>query len=220
MSFYRGPKVVTNGLYALYDAADRNSYPGSGTAWYDISGNGRHGTLTNGVSFTQSTYNTLTFDGVDDYVNLPYNLAQASSANSYTIFAVAKLSSTSGTRRQIFGTDDGGYDWGFGAGDNTQFHIFSGENIYTAVSQDLNWHVFAGQWSSAGTKLYLDSNLIINTVNIGYDASVAANANIGRNPGYGEYWHGNIATIQIYNRALSATEIAQNFNALRGRFGI
>ena len=219
MSFYRGPKIVTSGLYALYDAADKNSYPGSGTAWRDISGNERHGTLTNGVGYAESSIPTLTFDGVDDFVNLPFPLTQASSANTCTIFAAARLSSTSASRRQIIGSDNGGFDWGFGAGDNTQYIVFTGAGVGSAVAQDLNWHIFAVQWSQTNTRFYIDNNLVVNT-SVDWDSSVASNANIGRNPGFGELWHGSISLVQIYDRVLADVEINQNFNALRGRFGI
>jgi hypothetical protein len=212
------PRIVTDGLVLCLDAANPKSYPGSGTTWFDLSGNGNNGTLVNGPSFTDKS---IVFDGVDDYVNLNLPFTQSSSANSYTIVMGAKLSTTSGSRRQLWSSDNGGFDWGFGAGDGTRFTIFSGENIYTGRTQDTNWHIFTAQWSSSfGTRLYIDNVLNISTANISYDASISATTSIGRNPGFGEYWNGNVSFVQLYNRALSAVEIQQNFNALRGRYGI
>lgn len=218
MSVAYNPKIVTDGLVLALDAANPKSYPGSGTTWFDLSGRGNNGTLTNGPTFAD---NALSFDGIDDYVNLNYVFTQFSSDYSYTLVMGARLSTTSGSRRQLWGSDDGGYDWGFGAGDGTKFIIFSGENLYAGRNQDTNWHIFTAQWSSSfGTRLYIDNVLDISTPNIDYDGSTATTTSIGRNPGFGEYWNGNVSFVQLYNRALTAAEIQQNFNATRGRYGI
>ena len=211
--------IVQSGLVLNLDAGNTNSYPGSGTAWTDLSGQGNDGTLTNGPTFSSANGGSIVFDGSNDYVNLNFPFTQSSSANSYTIVMGAKLSTTSSSRRQLWGSDNGGYDWGFGAGDGTKFTIFSGENIYTGRTQDTNWHIFTAQWSSTfGTRLYIDNVLDISTSNIGYDSSISSTTSIGRNPGYGEYWNGNVSFVQLYDRALTASEVTQNYNALRGRY--
>ena len=69
MSNNYGPKIVTDGLVLCLDAADQNSYPGSGNTWYDLSGNGNNGTLVNGVGYNSGNLGSLVFGGVDDYVN-------------------------------------------------------------------------------------------------------------------------------------------------------
>ena len=68
MSFNNGPTIVTNGLVLALDAGDRNSYPGTGTTWRDLSGNNNNGTLTNGPTFNTGSLGSIVFDGVDDYV--------------------------------------------------------------------------------------------------------------------------------------------------------
>ena len=60
------------------DAADKNSYIGSGTVWNDVSGNGNNGTLTNGPTFSNANGGCIVFDGVDEYVNVPYNASKIS----------------------------------------------------------------------------------------------------------------------------------------------
>jgi len=221
MGIAYNPKVITDGLVLALDAGNTKSYPGSGTTWTDLSGNGNTGTLVNGVGYDSGNGGALSFDGVDDYVNLNFPFTQSSSENSYTIVMGAKLSTTSSARRQLWGSDNDGYDWSFGAGDDTKFTIFSGENIYTGRTQDTDWHIFTAQWSSSfGTRLYIDNVLDISTANISYDISTASTTSIGRNPLFGEYWNGNVSFVQLYNRALTAAEVAQNYNALRGRYGI
>jgi hypothetical protein len=221
MGIAYNPRTITDGLVLCLDAANPKSYPGSGTTWTDLSGNGNNGTLVNGVGYNSGNLGSLVFDGVNDYINLNFAFTQSSSANSYTIVMGAKLSTTSSARRQLWGSDNGGFDWGFGAGDGTRFTIFSGENIYTGRTQDTNWHIFTAQWSSSfGTRLYIDNVLDISTANISYDSSISSTTSIGRNPGFGEYWNGNVSFVQLYNRALTASEIQQNFNATRSRYGI
>jgi hypothetical protein len=74
MSIGYGPRVVTDGLVLALDAADTNSYPGSGTTWNDLSGNGNTGTLTNGPTYSSDNGGSIVFDGTNDYVPLVNNL--------------------------------------------------------------------------------------------------------------------------------------------------
>ena len=69
MSISGGPDIVENGLVLHLDAADTNSYPGSGTLWTDLSGNGNNGTLTNGPAYSSNNKGYFSFDGTDDYVD-------------------------------------------------------------------------------------------------------------------------------------------------------
>jgi len=64
------PKITTDGLVLCLDAANPKSYPGSGTAWFDISGNSRNGTLTNSPTFSSSNQGYFSFDGTDDFVSI------------------------------------------------------------------------------------------------------------------------------------------------------
>lgn len=67
---YTGPNIVTDGLVLYLDAANTKSYPGSGTTWNDLSGNGNNGTLINGYIFNSIGNGNLVFDGSNDYVNI------------------------------------------------------------------------------------------------------------------------------------------------------
>ena len=69
MAVLNGPGIITSGLISALDAADRNSYPGSGTTWTDISGNNNNGTLTNGPTFSSTNGGAIVLDGADDYIN-------------------------------------------------------------------------------------------------------------------------------------------------------
>jgi hypothetical protein len=65
-----GPGIVTDGLVLSLDAANKKSYPGSGTAWTDLSGAGKSGTLTNGPVFSSDNVGIIDFDGSNDYIQL------------------------------------------------------------------------------------------------------------------------------------------------------
>ena len=221
MALAHSPRIVRDNIVQYLDAANTKSYPGSGTTWTDMSSRSRDGTLTNGPTFSTDNLGCFNFDGSNDYVNLNFVFTQSSSANSYTVVVAAKLSSTSTSRRQILSCDNGGHDWSFGSGDSGNFIIFSGQSSVQGRSQDLNWHIFTAQWSSSfGTRLWIDDELDINTSTISYDHSINGQTNLGRNPGFGEYFNGKIALCLIYDKALTEPEIKQNFNALRGRFEI
>lgn len=69
MGLTHSPKIVTNGLVLALDAANNKSYPGSGVTWYDLSGNGNNGTLTNGPTFNVGNLGSIVFDGTNDYVS-------------------------------------------------------------------------------------------------------------------------------------------------------
>jgi hypothetical protein len=75
MALFRGPNIVRSGLVLALDAADRNSYRGSGTSWFDLSGNTNTGTLTNGPTFNGGNGGSIVFDGVDDYADFGNVLA-------------------------------------------------------------------------------------------------------------------------------------------------
>ena len=84
MAFNNGPRIVTNGLVLCLDASDRNSYPGSGTTWYDVSNNGNHATLTNGPTFSTSNGGIFTFDGSNDYADVSLNLRNSFATTTFS----------------------------------------------------------------------------------------------------------------------------------------
>jgi hypothetical protein len=124
MAITRGPKIVRNGLVLALDAADINSYIGSGTSWKDMTGNENSGTLVNGPSFSGSNGGSIVFDGIDDYVILNggnnlnnWNADGINASNGYRGYTSAnvwfKVStiSTGGINKMIF--SDGSFEYGF-----------------------------------------------------------------------------------------------------------
>ena len=100
MSCIRGPSIVTNGLVLCLDAANIKSYAGTGTAWNDLSGNSRTGTLTNGPTYSGTNGGSIVFDGVNDYVQTP-SLSLTGNETNLTLSCWFKPANTNTTKAVI-----------------------------------------------------------------------------------------------------------------------
>ena len=220
MGFYRGPNIVTDGLVLALDAANPTSYISGSTTWQDLSGNNNSGSLVSGPAFSTNVGGNIVFDGSNKRATLTtpfgksgftsvsiwYNRVESVSSTSWrTLFATATtnihhLISQDTTR--VLGVFDGSFrSFGYTPPIDGNFHN------YTVVYQ-----------SATNATLYVDG-IFFSTISIILNLETSPIGSIG-NWTSGNYWAGSIATSQIYNRALSASEIQQNFNAMRGRFGI
>jgi hypothetical protein len=222
MSLSHSPKIVTNGLVLCLDAADKKSYPGTGTLWTDRSGNGNNGTLTNGPTFSGTNGGSIVFDGSDDYVDTPPIIA---SNSFFTISTWVYLASGAGNFPMIASVKSGGGISFFGIriGSNSA----PGFNLYLNGLQTNNQNVpLINTWYNAvavydgSAKVYVNS-VLLSQSSAGSSAGFPAGVWIGNGSLLGNsFWKGNIAQTSIYNRALTPQEILQNFNATRGRYGI
>jgi hypothetical protein len=213
-----GEPIVIDGLVLLLDAGNPASYPGSGTTWSDLSGNGNNGTLVNGVGYNSDNGGSLVFDGVDDYVLTPVNI----DANPNTVSAWFNASSTSGARGIVL-TDNGGWDKGFEI-TNGVFNIHVGNNLSsTGVSALSNtWYFGTIIYTSISMSFYINGTNVWNGGAPGGTSGSTVEIGRANFPGGAgsRFFIGNIAQVSIYNRALTASEIQQNFNAIRSRYGI
>jgi len=224
--------IVTNGLVLNLDAAKTDSYPGTGTTWRDLSGNSNNGTLTNGPTFSGiGKQASIVFDGVDDYVNL--GSPNSSKLTFGSLCSWVYLKSGGVTFQQVVGKRTAGNAPGFdymldlsSTGTNIRGLISNGSsfNMITGITT-LNydtWYYICFTWDGSNLKIYL--NGISNSTPVTQTITPQITDNpldiaIAKDPSP-RYFKGNIADTQIYNRALSAQEALQNFNALRGRYGI
>ena len=201
------------------DAGNTKSYPGSGTTWFDKSASGNDGTLTNGVSTATDGNGSLNFDGTNQYVELDSSLAFT---GAFTMTCFFKRDTT-GERSFLGKTGgSGGTKLIFLSNNNIFFRMVDGES---AVNFDIGFtNALLGEWtylaavrsSSNVIKASLNGNAL--TTNAARTGTFSPNA-IGRN-GDGQYWDGKLAGMQVYDRELTASEIQQNYNALKGRFGL
>jgi hypothetical protein len=225
MAFNYSPKIVTDGLVLYLDAANTKSYPGTGTTWNDLSGNGNNGTLTNGPTFDSSNGGSIVFDGVDDYaaVNTTPNLT-----NPLTICAFVNTSVITASNQVIYGPSANGSDNWLSISNNKA-------QIYATQTSDVNNFVVQGNTVIEANKWYHITGIVNNNVTSIYINGVFevassaqaftvagwnSTARIGQRATGQFPFNGRIASIYGYNRALSAAEILQNYNATKTRYGL
>jgi hypothetical protein len=225
MAISRGPKIVTNGLVLALDAADKNSYIGSGTTWTDLSGNNNTGTLTNGPTFNGGNGGSIVFDGVDDYVNVPYNASTISFPTNNATICVWFKTSTVGDGVGVLVTQRSSSDSGI------QTYIIS-TRLYadggSTAGVSSNAIIPNGTISFGGIVYDKTNSLLKLYVNGVFDNQVSYTGEIQDtypirlgNGAFGDGpYPGNIYIASVYNRALTATEILQNYNATKTRFGL
>ena len=223
MGISRGPKIVSSGLVLCLDAANKVSYPGSGTVWRDLSGNNNTGTLTNGPTFNAGNMGSIVFDGTDDCVTVTPNSIFNFGTGNFSIFCWIKTSKVSGYGT-IFALDDGA------SGNGILFYIMNTSGFFrtwvAGVAQNTAAAIANGNWNYVGiTRISGTVYQYVNGVQVGSFAS-AGSVRTNQIPRYGNFdntneyiYQGNIAVSHIYNTALSATEVLQNYNATKGRFG-
>ncbi len=260
MAISRGPKTTTNGLVFCVDAADKNSYIGSGTTWTDVSGNGNVGTLTNSPTFNSSNNGSIVFDGTNDYVDFGSNAINQNFDNCSICFWIKPTSfpSSGASPISIFGKNDsscggGGVNVFIRCNGGVIFSTFQSNcpgggvesypsgPLLTLNSWNLITLVYTRFGPSNGAYLIgyknLTSGVYINN-NANYQAifNNTATLKIGytgtRNIYQGDafscggsyaspaYFAGSIATCLVYNRLLTYTEVLQNYNATKSRFGL
>jgi hypothetical protein len=231
------PLGVRDGLVLYLDAANARSYPRTGLNWFDRSGNGNNGTLTSGPTYSSANFGSLVFDGTNDEVT---TTTQFSNPQTYSIGAWFKTSTASGKKIVGFEIDQTGTGSNFydrllyiGTDGKIYFGVFDTSNNTTKTASspstyaDNNWHNIVGTYDSGGTTMELyvdgvsvDTETAITAISYSGYWRIASYALGGWTSGSNGYFTGNIAQVSIYNRALTATEVAQNYNALRGRFSI
>jgi hypothetical protein len=193
-----------------------------GTTWRDISGNNRTGTLTNGPLFNTSNYGNILFDGTNDYVIIP----SGGSYSEYTFMFFCKWITDTAASSRLFGCDAFGTYTVFNPS-NVGFHYNQSAGSSTTISSGVN--VGLGTWChvavtvstlSSIAYIYINGSLTNGSSSIPY-INLSGNLFLGaQNTGAGVLANCNIALFQFYNRVLSATEISQNFQADKTRFGL
>ncbi len=217
--------IVKDGLVLDLDAAKRDSYLGTGTAWNDISGFQNNSVLTNGPTFNGANGGSIVFDGTNDYVTLNNN--SALQIFTGTVCCWVKTSNAGSGFRSIvvkqwnYGlfTSDNiliTYDWSAGAVRSTGINIADNNWRYIVMSFTDN------SGSPSNNAIIYVNGVSVLTTTIKVNTSYLISLEIGRGgtipTGDSQYINGSIAQTTIYNRALSATEVLQNYNATKGRY--
>lgn len=224
MSAFGGSNIVTNGLVLCLDAANIKSYPGSGTTWTDLSGLGNNGSIKAGAAYNSLgwfNFNHLSsdFNGYNGYIDAG-NPTSLQLSSDITIETWINPDSTTGKGNMVSKNGNDGYRYRISPTGQIEFFARGGENVITGGT------VPNGAWShcvvtgdSSGLKVYVNGTLVASN-STAYSPYNAQNGNltIGIDIQNAERFDGKIAVCKIYNRALTATEIKQSYNATRERY--
>lgn len=230
-----GSVIITDGLVLNLDAGDAASYPGTGTTWFDLSGGENHGTLTNGPTYSSADGGVIDFDGSNDYIDLGSDIVFRSSGG-WTVESWVKYDFIPTTYNNT--TSPANF-----IGSETITH----NSWYWSVleSKLALWNRDPGVWKYGSTTLqtntWYNAVLVSNSSGTSYQMYLNGVAEGGDHTTYSwnasysglniryigrgssvniRQFNGNMSSTRVYNRALTSTEITQNFNAVKGRFGL
>lgn len=235
------PRMVTDGLVLYFDAANVKSYVSGSTTWTDLSPSISSGSLTNGPTFSSDVNGSIRFDGTNDYI--PTNFF--GTYQQITVSAWAKGMSKPSTAVHIIGKNyffaTTTNSWpcvleatettcGFRVSNGSAYSITQGVNgAEISASISSGWNHLTGTYDGSFARIYINGILVVSQSYSGivnYSGSLNLPWTIGRPAGYNGggtglyYATGSIAIAQIYDRALSANEVFQNYEATRERFGV
>lgn len=221
MAASSGPDLITNGLVLALDAADKNSYLGSGTVWTDLSGNGNTGALTNSPTFNSSNGGSIAFDGTNQCVVVNSN-ASILSTTTYTKVAWFYATSFATGNNIISGGNSGQHAFWLAGGNKLNAgHNGNWNTVVSTTTLSLNtWYFGAVTFNTTtGWILYLngvsENTNVSTTTFTGNGEILLAAYSTGAN-----VFTGRIACGLVYNRVLSSSEIFQNYNVTKTRFGL
>lgn len=233
--------VVKNGLIMHLDAANIKSYPGTGTTWKDLSGNGNHATLINGVGFNSNNKGTLVTDAIDDYIVYPATNDTCLSTPYFTVDCWCSVDSlfNGGNDEIIYAVDKNYYGYQqptiacyissrynrFGVKMTTA--LGAGEyNVYVTIPNN-SWLNVSYVLNNTTLSLYLNGkNRLDQNINLDYFPYITPSVTRIHSLGLWQtgntldWASSNFSCLKIYNRALTDVEIKQNFESTRGRYGI
>jgi hypothetical protein len=222
MAFHNNPRIVTDGLTLCLDGAASTSYSGSGTTWYDLSGNSYNGTIS-GASYQAAVGGSFYFNGVSNNVALPNDIGYTTAVSCFAWFKRTSNSGVAGTYHIISATTFNEMSVNTGGSYLRNGVTVSGtryvQNDGSAIGLD-TWHYVGFTFSNYTKKAYVDG-VLVGTQTCGSTGTLDYSSG-GRALGSwgGSYaLKGNIATYTVYNRELSITEIKQNFITHKSRFG-
>ena len=242
MALAHSPRIVIDGLVLALDAGNSKSYSGSGTTWTDLSGNGNTGTLVNGVGYNSSNGGSLSFDGTNDYISAG---ALSGSFTSFTVIvwfyptSVTSYENSIDCNYSYNGTtgnigprlemnNSGTLGWVYSNITNSNDSYYAHGVVSSGLAAN-TWHCAAITYNggtNTSTTYYNGNASGLSRSTVGSPTGfvgVMNNVTIGKGfhlGGSERIFTGRVSNVSIYNKVLTAAEIQQNFNALRGRYGI
>jgi hypothetical protein len=219
MGISGGPQIIRDtSLVLALEASDQNSNNRyQGRNWVDLSGNNTNGSIINGASLNNDSYGSFNFNGINSYINLG-----APSVFNLTNLTLSVWYKTTKTSNQILIGKSYTTSYYLNVANNSfSFWTSAGELIASGITTlcDGNWHNIVATMTGTTKTTYFDGlQVVTGTGTIpNTDAYDVVIGNSG-NPNVSFPFSGSISTVQIYNKALSASEIQQNYNQYKTRF--
>jgi len=234
MGFFRGPNIVTNGLTLILDSQSPRSYPGTGTTWYDLSGNNNHGTLVNfsgpgagSTSGYDSNTGLMMYDrhvgsgnnNLNNYINIPNSV-------SLDECLITNGMSISWWFRQDTAVCTAMTKW------NGSWEVYyclqltfrtqgtGGSDLSTSITAPSGFHNICVTSTATGRKVYVDGIVKATGTN------TVSSQNTTNPISIGAYYDGQYAMIgslpyyALYNRELTSAEVNQNYNAMKPKYPV
>lgn len=246
MGLAHSPRIVTNGLVLCLDAGNTKSYPGSGTTWKDLSGNGCDATLTNGPTFNSDNRGSIVFDKVDDFANVTSNLPLYNTTGNFSCQTwIYPIDLGEGNFARIF-ENMNQTAYSAGSPNNGWNLTTNGTSVSNGIAVSMNgasatppftllfadffttystWYNVTATVSGVVCRVYRNG-VFFGTQNFGAAMTTMVGQSsvlscVGNRGALDRTFNGRISNVLVYpNKTLSDAEVAQNFNATRGRFGI
>ena len=219
--------IVTNGLVLYLDAANLKSYVSGSTTWSDMSGNGNNGTLVSGSGYSNQNGGAITFDGVNDYVNCGNSATLNLNQHSICFWFYPKQDATKELIYKASSTNSspGPYEVFQFVGNRIYYRLNANSTPNTTQTGTIpfilnTWQYICATYDNITMKTYINTTLDINAPFTTTLTNSTGVLNIGAYTDAQYAVLANIASVQIYNRALSAQEILQNYNATKTRFNL
>jgi len=217
MGIFRGPNIVRDGLVLALDAGSERSYPGTGTTWSDLSGEGNDAQLESTPTFSNGHFN---FDGSGAKARIDSPIGGAGKTTAH-IWYKRDESSSSTSWRTLIGANSANIHHLISKASSRELGVWDGSFRgfgYTPVADGL-YHNYVIIYDSATTaSLYVDG-LFVSTIVVVVNLTTYPIGNIG-NWGGGSYWAGYIGSVLLYDKELTLDEITQNYNAQKNRFNL
>jgi hypothetical protein len=237
MSVTGGPNIVEDGLVLFLDAANPESYSGTGSTWFDVSGNVNNGTLINGPTFDSANGGSIVFDGSNDFAEIPHstywNTNVFGTATNFTLECWYKPDLFKNWDTLIEKSESSGW-YSRSEGAAIWINSVSIQGVFssgvdgnpggstTILSYEtttLRWYHIAFTGDGTTLRLYVDG--IQRTTNLVSSRTVAVyNGNVGPRLGRRAFMDGQMASVRLYTKGITEQEVLQNYNATKSRFGL
>lgn len=229
MSIYGGPDLITDRLIIHLDAANNKSYPGSGTVWNNTIASSNNATLINGVTYSPNNNGTFNFDGLDDRADIAYSSTNFINVNfTWSVWILGTVNNNG--PMPIIGYGSGAWprlgwrlntNWTFSQYDN----LGPGLDISFGLPSTTSWLnlTLVANYTNTRLQAYRNGTLITTLNN--WKASSGNSGNLGLGRAGSTSWPnalliGSLGPFMVYNKALTALEVSQNYNAMKGRFSL